>query len=602
MSVKEENSAEKWNELWAAEGEESWRKGAMAGVYARIIELLPRGIPVIDIGGGRGFFAELLRESGASWVEVWEHNPAAIAACLEKGITARYADLEDAANEEMSANGTYVAGSMLVRGALVATEVLEHLTDRALENILARAAQRPEPCFFSVPNDRLGPDEEPQHARKWTALEFKRFLQRYFKHVRVEVLGPKATPRDQPAFLLGICNMPKKTELSMCMPVRDEAADIELVLASFMGFVDEMVIGVDPRTEDNTRELAEKYADVVFDLTELRGPPEEQVPEGGFHFAHARNQCMDRCTRKWIFMTEGHERLWKGADTLLVLEEMLALNESAQAQVVQVVRTGNRVPRLQMWLFPWLCRNRPEIRYRRSTHNSLDYPDGFLTVTLAQVHTRHEREHAREKERRGQRKVQNRVELMEDWLEHGNEWSLHYLGAEWREWDHERAVRYLMEYLAVGKNGALRYHTRLVLAKELMRHKRLKEARAVLHGATADDWVRAEHWVFLGDIAFDSGAYEEALTYYQYAATRLGEPPLTTWWIDLAMYTWLPPQRLAMTCAAIGQFPKALHWATIVRTEYEKAEAPEAMAAEADENIRILKEAIDGPAEPGRAA
>ncbi len=597
MTAKEENSAEKWDALWSEEGDESWRKRAMAGVYERIAQLMPRGSKVIDLGGGRGFLAELLRDEAGCSVEVWEHNEAAVRACTEKGLRARFADLEDTTELVLPAGEAYVDGH-----AVVATEVLEHLSVKALHAVLSGARALDTPCFFSVPNDRLGPDEEPQHARKWTALEFKRHLQKYFKDVRVEVLGPKAAPRDQPAFLLAVCNMPKKTELSVCMPVRDEAADIESCLASFMGVADEMVIGVDPRTKDNTRGLAEKYADVVFELTELRGPPGEEVPEGGFHFAHARNQCMDRFTKKWIFMTEGHERLWKGGDTLLQLEETLAFNEAAHAKVVQVVRTGGPPIYRQMWMFPWLCLNRPDIRYRRSTHNTLTYPEDFLTVKLPQVHTLHERVHEREKSRQDQRKVQNRLELMEDWLAHGNEWSLHYLGAEWREWDSERAVRYLKEYLVVGKNGALRYHTRLVLAKQLVRAGRLAEAKEVLLAAPEDDWTRIEHWVFLGDIANQQENYEEAITYYEYAATKLGGPPFTTWWIDLAMYTWLPAQRLAQMYSMVGQFPKSLHWATIVRSEYEKAEAPAEMVAEADENIRILKEAIDGPAEAGRAA
>ncbi len=584
LRLDEANAAAKWDKVWSTSSEEDWRADVLAPVYERIAELLPKHAKVVDIGGGSGTLAFHLLATGRD-VEVWEHNDAAIRACACKGVPARKVDIED-----------HVDGEPFAGTSFVATEVLEHLSDNALSKVMDLARASGHPCFFSVPNDRLGPDEEPEHARKWTAKSFLDFLRGFFPEARVEVLGapwhnPGYVSRGQPCFLLGIIGMPKACKLSVCWPARDEAADIEKCLASYRGVADELIIGIDPRTKDNTRELAEKYADVVFDLIELRGPPDDQTPEGGFHFAHARNQCMNRCTSPWIFMTEAHEPLVEGKDALLHLDQV-----DEHAAVLNVVRQGGPAWHREQWIFPWLCRNRPDIRYARSTHNTLNYPDDVLVMTLPQVRTLHERVHAAAVARKEQRAVQNRVKLMQDWTSTGNAWSLQYLGSEWRDHSPEKAVHYLREYLNVGKFGTLRYNTRLVLAKTLADLDRLDDAEEVLAGASADDWSRIEHWIYLGDIAFEREEFEKASTFYGYAATKRSQAPLTTLWVDLAMYSWIPAQRLAQTYAALGRLPEALTWARAVLQDFMSFgdNAPQALVDEAQSNIIVIEEAIHG--------
>ncbi len=634
MNAKAHNAAEKWNEVWKKAQETDWRADILAPVYNRIAELLPARAKVIDIGGGTGTLAlkllgrepysaaalayladpknvalsvevaaevgwRGLRRGNGREVEVWEHNEAALAACSVQDVPSRRVDLEDPVRLASGYNQLLSFGR-----AIVSTEVLEHLSDNALDDVMRMALSSKQPCFFSVPNDRLGPDEEPEHARKWTAKSFLDFLRSYDPDARVEVLGQPwhnstYASRGQPCFLLGIMGMPKKSRLSVCWPARDEAADIEKCLASYRGVADELIVGIDPRTKDNTRELAEKYADVVFELTELRGPPDDQTPEGGFHFAHARNQCMDRCTSPWIFMTEAHEPLVEGKDALLHLELI-----PDEAVVVNVVRQGGPPWKREQWLFPWLCRNRPDIRYTRSTHNTLVYPDNVQVVTLPQVKTLHERVHAATIARKNQRTVQNRVKLMEDWISNGNTWSLQYLGSEWRDHDPEKAVHYLREHIAIEKFGTLRYNTRLILARTLAEMERVDEAVEVLQGAAGDDWTRTEHFIYLGDLAAHGEEYEKALTFYLYAATKRSKAPLITLWVDLAFYSWLPAQRLAHSYAALGMLPEALYWAREVLSDFQSFgdEAPAAYIEEAQQNITLIEEAIHGRSVEDRAA
>jgi len=571
------NSPDLWNRLWADKGQEEWRKQALNQVYTRIERLLPESANVVDLGGGVGVLGRRLRDTKKANVLVVDHSEEALKKAAEDGLETAIADLENEADVQR-----VIAG----RDLIVATEVVEHLSAET-RHILFRAAAITGRALLSVPNDRLGPDEEPQHTVKYNAMSFKRDLQQHFEHVRIEVLGP---------YLLGVCGFPKKFKLSVTMPCRDEGADLEATLASFRAVADEIVIGVDPRTVDNTREVALKYADVVFDIVDPEGPKDEETPEGGVHFGWIRNQCIEKCTSEWIFMSEGHERLVSGWEALLALDHL-----PKQAKVGFVLRTGND----QQWAFPWLFKNEKSIRFKRQTHNVLDFPAKTFVVQMPQVRTLHDRVHDRELARATQRKTQNRLTLLEDWMTNKNENSLHYLGAEWREHDPERAIKRMEEYLQLPrKNGAMHYHTRLLLAKMLSQKAEnlakenlstkevLTQAREVLMGCTADDWSRTEHWVWLGDLAFNEERFEEALQFYLYAGTKVGEPPFTLWWVDLSCYSWLPAQRLAMCFGELGRLSESLYWARKV-LELLPDDAEAWAFEEAQANISLLEESID---------
>lgn len=574
------NSPDLWNRLWDQEGQEEWRKNALNQVYTRITRIIGQGCKVVDLGGGTGYLAKRLTTTKQADVLVVDHSVSALEKATAEGLETAIADLESDADLDRVLDRQV--------DVVVSTECIEHLSAETRHKVFKQAAKKGR-ALFSVPNDRLGPDEEPQHTVKYNAMSFKRDLKQHFADVRVEVLGP---------YLLAVCGYPKNFTLSMCLPCRDEAEDLEKVLASFRGVADEIVVGIDPRTTDNTWEVAEKYADIVFALVDPEGPEGDKVPNGGVHFSWIRNQCMDKCTSEWIFMTEGHERLVSGWDALLALDQL-----DPRAEIGFVLRTGSG----QQWAFPWLCRNKTKFRYKRQTHNELDYPAGTYVVQLPQVKTLHERVKDREQARHAQRKVQNRHTLMDDWLSNKNANSLHYLGAEWREHNPDKAIEKLEQYLQLPKkNGPQRYHTRLLLAKLYgQRADRLraispesakedtKRAKEILLEATADDWQRIEHWIWLGDIACFEEKYEEALQWYLYSAVNVGAPPFTLWWVDLPMYSWIPCQRLASVYGELGRLQDSLYWARKV-IELLPDDAEASAFEEAQANIILLEETING--------
>lgn len=614
IQARRHNAADLWDKLWGEEGDDTWRKQALERVYARVTRIVksinpvgPHGVSVTDIGGGRGLLAEEIvkdchlvaqnnrQVDGKCASErtypnmcVVDHSVKALDAAYDKGFDTVRIDLETADIGRIPKSDLYVS-----------TECFEHLSAYARTQLYEMIGRESvSGAIFSVPNNRLGPDEEPQHTVKFTAMSLKRELQQHFKSVRIEVLGP---------FLLAVVGKiaEKNFTMSATLPVRDEGRDLEGTLASIRGIADQLVVGVDPRTKDNTWEIAELYADEVFFLERPMGPPDghsqvhceacwpddlapldcrEFMGEDGINFAWARNQCLAKCTGEWIFMTEGHERLVQGEDLLLSIDQVMPKG----ARIGFVMRQGDG----QQWAFPWLFQNTPDIKFTRPVHNILDYPDGTFCCTLGDVRTLHDRHHDRSAERAKQRTAQNRNALLDDWLVRKSEASLFYLGQEWRNIVPEKAIDRLEQFLVVSNNGVQRYQARLILAKEYMRAGNPKEAIRVLHPCTSDDWSRSEHFVWLGDIAFTAGEFEKAHMFYTYAATTINAPPFTVWWISLEYYGHLPAQRLAMTCGELGRVEEALMWCRKV-VELLPHDAPQEAFDEAAANVTLLESALN---------
>lgn len=574
--AREANDPALWDDLWTKEGQDSWRGRALASVYERIEELVPEDASVVDVGGGVGILAGRLTVACGATVTVRDHSMAALKQAQEAGFITHRIDLE----EPDIAVPRRPGYTLVSCGVVVCTEVLEHLSEKARDRFLVRARDAAPRAVFSVPHDRLGPEVEPQHTIQFTAMSFLRLLRKHYPHCRVEVMGP---------FLLGVCGdvAEKDFRLSVTMPVRQEARDLGKTLASFRGVADEIVIGVDPRSTDDTWEVALKYADVVFELNEPRGPVDggslERMADNGVNFGWVRNQCIERCSGQYIFMSEGHEHLATGFPTVLQLKRAMGT-----ARVALVTRQGSG----QQWAFPWIFRNAKDIRFTRATHNVLTYPDNTQLVNLVSVRTIHDRVHAQTEQRAEQRRGQNRRSLMDDWLQRQSEASLFYLAQEWREFDPARAKDRFLEFLATSNNGVQKYQARLILGKQIWIEGDAKLAREILMGCTADDWSRTEHFMWLGDMAFLGERWEEAYQFYRYSATRIGSVPFTTWWIDMNAYSHLPAQRLAMVCGELGRVSESCAWARKVRLLLPE-DSPAAAFEEADANIKLLEQAME---------
>ena len=85
-------------------------------------------------------------------------------------------------------------------------------------------------------------------------------------------------------------------DVSLCMIVRNESKVLERCLSSIYDLVDEIII-VDTGSTDNTKEIARKYTDNIFDF------------QWCDDFAQARNFAFSKATKEYIYTADADEVL-----------------------------------------------------------------------------------------------------------------------------------------------------------------------------------------------------------------------------------------------------------------------------------------------------
>lgn len=169
--------------------------------------------------------------------------------------------------------------------------------------------------------------------------------------------------------------------ISIGIIFKNEIRCIERCLKSFEPLKDIIpceIVMADTGSSDGSREVAEKYADMVFDFPWIDD------------FSAARNAVMDRCKGKWYFSVDCDE--WLGGDiaSLAIFamqrqkNKLAALNiRNYQSKDIEhseyVDFTGLRLVLLSTG---W--------RYWKPIHECFNIPDGSVTTMLSGVYLNHD--------------------------------------------------------------------------------------------------------------------------------------------------------------------------------------------------------------------
>ena len=137
------NTPEYWNNQW------SKRPQRIYPYYAKIAELC-KGKKVLDFGCGRGDLLEMLGEN-AEGIDI---SSVGVGIARARGLNVVIGNKPE---------GQY--------DIIVATEVLEHLDDD--KGMIERFFEHAPVIIYAVPNNCLGPEEEPEHQRKYTSAYIK---------------------------------------------------------------------------------------------------------------------------------------------------------------------------------------------------------------------------------------------------------------------------------------------------------------------------------------------------------------------------------------------------------------------------------------------
>ena len=144
--------------------------------------------------------------------------------------------------------------------------------------------------------------------------------------------------------------------------VRSDAAGLERMLLTALPHVDEIVLGVDGRSDQETLEIARAYADVafVFEAADIR-LDDVAWKENRIHFANARNLGRSRVRAPWALVVDSDEYIESCGD----LRADLAKYPSAEHMTCEVGSGGVTAKGDRQRI------GRSSLRWISSSHNQL---------------------------------------------------------------------------------------------------------------------------------------------------------------------------------------------------------------------------------------
>lgn len=180
------------------------------------------------------------------------------------------------------------------------------------------------------------------------------------------------------------------TLLSVCMIVKNETRVIERCLQSIHGIADEIII-VDTGSEDDTKEIANKYTEQVYDF--------KWVDD----FAKARNYAASKATGEWILVLDADE--YVDRESFEKFKEGLAIKppeyEINGIQIISFI--GNNASQTALNRHVRFYKNNGLIEYYRPIHEVLKHQDdtknkiGLINLTL--YHTGYMKDTVQEKQK-----------------------------------------------------------------------------------------------------------------------------------------------------------------------------------------------------------
>lgn len=145
--------------------------------------------------------------------------------------------------------------------------------------------------------------------------------------------------------------------ISLCMIVKNEAANLRRCLNSVTGAVDEIIV-VDTGSTDNTCQIAREFGATVhlFSWNE--------------NFSDARNASLELATGDWILFLDADEELAKKSREAL---RTLVMDETVEGYFIKIINyLGNEgwIETCADMVFR-LFKNRPEYRFRGAIHEQI---------------------------------------------------------------------------------------------------------------------------------------------------------------------------------------------------------------------------------------
>lgn len=225
--------------------------------------------------------------------------------------------------------------------------------------------------------------------------------------------------------------------LSIGMIVKNEIRCLEKCLKALeplrTAIPCELVIA-DTGSNDGTREIAARYADIFFDL-----PWEND-------FSAARNAVLDRCTGQWYFSVDADEYLDEYIDELVAFLLNSEKNEHNFALVVNSSFSDQTLDKETATSFfaVRLARRRPGLRFIGAIHERFNFTDDEIFDALSNTILWHDG-YAYETPEQARRKKQRNMELLEQELRRAPTDPLRIVQCIESSRDAEEQIRYIQQ-------------------------------------------------------------------------------------------------------------------------------------------------------------
>lgn len=413
---------------------------------------------------------------------------------------------------------------------VVLSEVLEHITEEAEQQLMERAAAavwgKPDArIIITVPKDKEIPD--PAHVRTFTEDDLERRMKKY----------GSIFFQTMPPHYLGLTIDYGRPSISVALIVKDEESVLARCLESVSTLADELVV-VDTGSSDNTVKIATDWGAKI----------------GHFpwcdDFAAARNYAESLCTGEWIVWIDADEILSRGHD---------------------LVRTLTQTPNIQ-GIRPWLIferdthsnpvqsfvrqelihRNNGRWRWIGAAHNYLEGPNPIIDgKQIVYDHLgRPEGDRPNFKDIFAALRQNLGTGLDQRHL-------FYLLRQHWYAGQYQECIG-LCKVLLEQKPGWLleRSDAALIMGDCYKILGQIKEAEKAYHRAIEEYGQWAEPFYKLGMLAYESQKYRQGVAYFA-ASLAFSEPPDS--YADASIYQWRAHDMFSVCLSKVGRWKEALY-------------------------------------------
>ena len=329
-------------------------------------------------------------------------------------------------------------------------------------------------------------------------------------------------------------------KLSLCMIVKNEENNLRKCLSNANKFADEIII-VDTGSIDNTKEIAKKFTEKVFDF--------EWVDD----FSKARNYAFSLASERYL--------MWLDADDVLPESSVQAIlkwkDKGEDCDVVvcpyAIAFDENNNPTFQ-FNRERIVKNDKRFRFKDRVHEVI-IPSGNIQINEEIVVYHH----------KSQKHYSSRnLDIYEKMIAEGEILSprsqFYYARELLFHKKYEEAIRMFSKFISEGKGWVENnIEACLNLSKCYSVQNENKKALSVLFGSFVYDLPRGEILYEIGNIYISQQDYKRAIYYFKQAL--LSKPNLNSGaFVNLDCYTFLPALQLCLCYNKIGDNLNALHY------------------------------------------